>query len=204
MIKKCIICNNDFDAKGSQKTCSKICSKEHKLRNNRKLTKEWKVKNSERNLLANKIWKDNNREYCKIQAQKPEYKQRRMEYRRSDKYKERTNARHKERYNNDINYKMAHILRGLSSRIRVAGSIKNNTTIELLGCTFIEAKQYIEKLFLDGMTWKNNTKKGWHIDHIVPIASFDLTNPEEQKKCFHYTNLQPLWWKDNLNKGCKY
>lgn len=44
---------------------------------------------------------------------------------------------------------------------------------------------------------------GWHIDHIVPCASFDLSKPEEQKKCFHYTNLQALWWRDNIVKGDK-
>lgn len=52
------------------------------------------------------------------------------------------------------------------------------------------------------MSWKN--KSEWHIDHIRPISSFDLNNPEEQAKCFHYTNLQPLWAIDNLKKGAKY
>ena len=53
------------------------------------------------------------------------------------------------------------------------------------------------------MTWKNWGVKGWHLDHIIPCASFDLSLPEEQKKCFHYTNLQPLWAEDNLSKGSK-
>ena len=53
------------------------------------------------------------------------------------------------------------------------------------------------------MTWKNHGLKGWHIDHIIPCAAFDLTKEEEQKKCFHYSNLQPLWWIDNLKKSNK-
>ena len=52
------------------------------------------------------------------------------------------------------------------------------------------------------MSWGNYGK--WHVDHIRPCASFNLVNEEEQKKCFHYTNLQPLWAKDNLSKGSKY
>jgi hypothetical protein len=53
------------------------------------------------------------------------------------------------------------------------------------------------------MTWDNYGKKGWHVDYILPCASFDLTKEEEQKKCFHYTNLQPLWWLDNIKKSDK-
>lgn len=53
------------------------------------------------------------------------------------------------------------------------------------------------------MTWDNWNFKGWHIDHIIPCSSFNLNNLEEQKKCFHYTNLQPLWWWENLSKSNK-
>ena len=76
-------------------------------------------------------------------------------------------------------------------------------TLELIGCdreTFIS---YIEKQFTEGMTWENYGLKGWHVDHIVPLSSFDLTIESEVKKACHYTNLQPLWWKDNLEKGNK-
>jgi hypothetical protein len=60
---------------------------------------------------------------------------------------------------------------------------------------------HLESQFQQGMTKDNYGK--WHVDHITPCARFDLTQPTEQKKCFHYTNLQPLWAEQNLKKGCK-
>ena len=50
------------------------------------------------------------------------------------------------------------------------------------------------------MTWQNYGD-GWHIDHIHPCAAFDLTDPEQQKACFHWSNLQPLWAIDNFRKS---
>jgi len=72
--------------------------------------------------------------------------------------------------------------------------------MKLVGCSIDQLKQHIEKQFKKGMSWDNWGIYGWHIDHIKPCASFDLTKESEQKKCFHYTNLQPLWAKENLKK----
>jgi len=80
---------------------------------------------------------------------------------------------------------------------------KSQSTASLLGCTVKELKQHLEKQFQNGMTWSNYGKNGWEIDHIRPCASFDLSKPEEQKKCFHYTNLQPLWAVENYKKHDK-
>lgn len=74
----------------------------------------------------------------------------------------------------------------------------------LVGCSGEQLAAHLESLFVDGMTWQNYGKNGWHIDHKRPCASFDLTDPEQQKQCFHYTNLQPLWWWDNIAKSDKY
>ena len=81
---------------------------------------------------------------------------------------------------------------------------KNKKTEELTGCTFEELRDHLSKQFKIGMTWNNYGAKGWTIDHIKPCASFNLTLEEEQRKCFHYTNLQPLWAKENLIKSNKY
>ena len=63
---------------------------------------------------------------------------------------------------------------------------------------------HLEALFQPGMTWDNHAIDGWHIDHIRPCTSFDLTDPEQQRQCFHYTNLQPLWAFDNISKSDKW
>jgi hypothetical protein len=103
----------------------------------------------------------------------------------------------------DPEFKIVKTLRSrLGNAIRRQNSIKNNTTIELLGCSVSFLKGYLEAKFKEGMTWGNHGE--WHIDHIKPCASFNLLDEEEQKKCFHYTNLQPLWASENLSKGCKY
>lgn len=123
-------------------------------------------------------------------------------YRSKSEVIQRINEKHIERYYNDPCYKILHTLRG---RMKVVFKSKNllkkNSTIELLGCTVREAIEHIEKQFKEGMTWKNHSVKGWHIDHIRPCSSFDLTDPEQQKQCFNYKNLQPLWAKDNLSKN---
>jgi len=105
----------------------------------------------------------------------------------------------------DINYKILLVLRSRIGKLLKYKSIsKYRPTIKLLGCIVPELKLHLEKQFKPGMTWNNHGRYGWHIDHIVPCASFDLSDTEQQKKCFHYTNLQPLWAKENLMKGAKF
>ena len=79
---------------------------------------------------------------------------------------------------------------------------KSNRTKKLTGCELPFLKGYLEAKFTEGMTWENHGS--WHVDHIRSCCSFDLTQEEEQKKCFHYTNLQPLWARDNLSKEGKF
>ena len=98
------------------------------------------------------------------------------------------------------------LMKTLRSRLTIALKRKNakksKSTLELTGCEFSFLKDYLEAKFKEGMTWENHGE--WHLDHIRPCCSFDLTIEEEQKKCFHYTNLQPLWAEENLSKGGAY
>lgn len=81
------------------------------------------------------------------------------------------------------------------------GRDKSAATLELLGCTVEQFKAHLESLWLPGMSWENYNYRGWHIDHRDPVALADLSDPDQQKKCFHYTNLQPLWREVNQSKG---
>lgn len=97
---------------------------------------------------------------------------------------------------NNLRSRIPHALK--SKKARKAGK-----TIELLGCSVQELKVRLEEIFLPGMTWGNYGFYGWHVDHIKPCASFDLSKPEQQKICFHFSNLQPLWAVDNIRKGAR-
>jgi hypothetical protein len=77
----------------------------------------------------------------------------------------------------------------------------STSSAKLLGCTIPSLMFHLESKFQSGMTWENYGD--WHIDHIKPCAAFDLTIEDEQLKCFHYTNLQPLWAKENRMKSDK-
>lgn len=111
-------------------------------------------------------------------------------------------ARTRHRMATDLNYVIRQKLR---TRIGMAlfrhGTEKSRSTVALLGCSIDELKRHIESLWKPGMTWENWKRHGWHVDHIRPCASFDLTDLDQQRQCFHYTNLQPLWAFDNLSKG---
>lgn len=87
--------------------------------------------------------------------------------------------------------------------IRTSRSHKVTGTTKLLGCTISELRKHLEKQFLPGMSWDNWARDGWHIDHRIPCACFDLSFPNQQKECFNYKNLRPMWAVDNLRKGAK-
>jgi hypothetical protein len=90
----------------------------------------------------------------------------------------------------------------LHCRLYMAVQEKTGKTMELVGCSKDDLLVHLESKFTEGMTWENYGK--WHIDHIRPCASFNLEDREEQKRCFHWTNLQPLWAQDNIRKGAKF
>lgn len=97
------------------------------------------------------------------------------------------------------------IKHSLRSRLNHAinKDLKTGSAVDDLGCTIDELKLYLESKFSAGMTWNNWSRDGWHIDHIIPLSSFDLTDSEQLKKAIHYTNLQPLWAEENCKKDPK-
>lgn len=110
---------------------------------------------------------------------------------------------YRKKYNSNINIK---IINNLRKKIALAlkGQNKSKSMKKLLGCNAEYLKFWLECKFQRGMTWQNYGRKGWHIDHIKPCSLFNLTKESEQKKCFNYRNLQPLWALDNIRKSNKY
>lgn len=102
--------------------------------------------------------------------------------------------------NRNIQFRLRKILRSrLCNALRHQKSYKCNSTIGLLGCSIQDFKIYLETKFEVGMSW-NNYGSVWHIDHIMPCAIFDLSRTEHQKRCFHFSNLQPLFASENQKK----
>lgn len=109
------------------------------------------------------------------------------------------------KYQTNLEYKLAACMRArITTGLRAQKLKKNSKTTDLIGCSIKALKSHLESLFTEGMTWENYGKDGWEIDHIKPISKFNLTKENEQRICFHYTNLQPLWREDNLIKSNKY
>lgn len=124
--------------------------------------------------------------------------------RNPEKAKASLNDWHRRKYKEDPLYRLVCLVRCRISEVTRTNRLKGHkSSMKYLGCTVEEFKTHLENQFQPGMTWDNNTHFGWHIDHIKPIASFDLSDPKQRDEAFHYTNLQPLWWKDNLRKGKK-
>lgn len=155
-----------------------------------------------------KQWYKNNQQHQKLKAAE-RYIQNKEEIK--NKIKTRWNAlteeekavyRHKsrQREKNNPNYKAIK-----ACRRRLAKYVKNKqyNSVELIGCSPLELRSYLESLWTKGMSWENYGFYGWHIDHKRPISSFDFSCAEQIRQCFHYSNLQPLWAKDNLAKGSK-
>lgn len=149
--------------------------------------------------------KEKNRAYVIAKTRRdPEWaakqRSRGMEYRRRNRARAAVYVRNKRR--NDIGFRIADNLR---RRINAAlrGGIKSASTYALLGCSIDSFKMYFESKFTPGMSWEAFLNGEIHIDHIIPCSVFDMTKPEHQKACFHFSNLQPLSARDNLSKSSK-
>lgn len=175
----CKVCKTDkpFTSEYFPDRYGKYLRKTCKMCWNKHRTKyrnKWRMENYERDLENRKNWYKKNPTYLKEWT--------------------------KDKRKNDICFKLAGYYR---TRILQAlkGKEKNKKTVELLGCSIEEFKKYIEDKFKEGMNWENYGYRGWHIDHIIPCSKFNLSDINEQKNCFNYKNLQPLWAIENFKKG---
>ena len=198
---------------GLQSQCKECVKKikQEEYKNNKKqiLVKRKKhyLKNSEKKKAYQKQYRLDNLEIIKIKKQEFSEKNKvqiakyQKEY--LQKNKSHRNKLQKERYSNDIDFKLRINLRNRIYAV-LKGNYKSKSTTELLGCTIQELKKYLQSQFLRGMNWSNCGLNGWEIDHIKPCVLFDLSNSKQQKLCFNYRNLQPLWAEDNRSKADKF
>lgn len=158
-----------------------------------------------------KVYTKNNKKLVAKQVAKyyQEHKEERKVYqtvwleKNRKKVRARAKKRQDERLKNDPSFKLIRLLRDrVTKAIKKSYTKKASSTRELLGSSVAYVRKHLESQFVDGMSWDNHGE--WHIDHIRPCASFDLSDPEQQKECFNYKNLQPLWAKDNLSKGDRF
>ena len=150
-------------------------------------------KNKEALLKKNKEWRDKNPE--KISINKKEYY-----LKNKAKIIEQKRLRDIERRKTDHMFRMKkNLRRRLSSALESKGLRKSSRTQRLIGCSVLELKSHLESMFKPGMTWENYGI--WHVDHIIPLSSFDLRDEAQLLKACHYTNLQPLWAEENLRKS---
>ena len=174
------------------------CKKEKQLKYSKIFYKEYWKKN--RHTLK-ESQKPKNRKY--YSQNKEKIKDKSSKYYQQNRLKciKRNTKRKLKRYDVDYVFKMAQIFRArLNVTLRKIKIQKEVRSKDLVGCDWNTLKNYIESKFQPGMTWDNHGTYGWHVDHIIPCSLFNLTKIEDQKKCFHYTNLQPLWAKENLVK----
>lgn len=222
MNKTCIRCNNEkvlsdfYKDKRRKDGYTGICKECRKIEN-----REYRVENLSVLKAYGLQYRKDNPDYFRnwYQENKDEFNKKNNKKRRDnrDVFRERQRiylSRNKEKYNEtfrkyikrrkktDVNFKLRlHLRTRIYQAIKYKKAIKYAKTFELVGCTIEELKKHLEKSFSPGMKWSNYGK--WHVDHILPCASFDLVDPEQQRQCFRYTNLQPLWAHDNFVKGAK-
>ena len=183
----------------NKRTKSGVCSE----------CKQCKLRNKRRYLAGN--GKEVIARYKKVYVQSSHGKEMIARYRK--KYSQSTEGKAKlstyrtNKYANDPQFRMKQLLRvrlhsALKRSVNGRVATKCGPTLGLLGCSMDFFMKYIQAQFTAGMTWERYGE--FHIDHIRPCASFDLTSKEQQKICFHWTNLQPLWAVDNLKKGARF
>ena len=177
----------------------KICSKKRRYyRTNRRRVLarncSYFKNNREKVRVSRLLWRKNNPE--KARAQRHLWAKN-----NPDKVRESTKRWLKSGSPKAENYRISNLLRR-----RILGALTGKTkaahTLELLGCSIEQFREHLQKQFRSGMQW-NNHGSVWEIDHKLPCASFDLSDPSQQRKCFHYSNMQPLFKQENREKRDK-
>ena len=173
--------------------------KQYRLDNDKKIKesmRQYRLDNDKKIKESMRQWRLDNKE--KIKQYRLDNKEKIKQWRLDNR--DYFNKYHQNRFKTDPIYKLIKTQRGRMWAV-LKGKNKSKSSVKLLGCSIEECWNHLEQQFKPGMTRDNYGL--WHVDHIIPCASFDLNDPKQQELCFHYTNLQPLWAIDNMKKGAK-
>lgn len=223
LLKTCSKCNTpkkleDFskdkskkDGKHSScKECKRNCDANYRKNNGdkkRQLDRDYYQKNSEKIKERSKEWYDNNKEHCSSIKKKwyeknfDKVKEYREDYKNKDpqKWTDYMRTYQRNRYQTDLQYRIKTIL---NKRIRDYANKKYQTTLDITGCSMEFFISWIESQFDENMSWGNQGSY-WDFDHVVPCASFDLTNEEQKFKCYNWSNIRPCEKRENIVKKDK-
>lgn len=189
----------------------KCCKKEYNIANKEKISNQHKIYHEENkqneDYLSNKRlntsnWASKNKDKIKEYEIKNKIKIQQYHLKYDKNNIEAKRIRYSKLYNSNKNFKLLEILRKrFYSALK--GTSKSKRTIEILGCTMDEFKQYIEQQFKPEMNWSNHGTI-WEIDHTIQCIMFDLTDPKQQEQCFHYSNMRPLFKTTDIAKSFGY
>ena len=149
--------------------------------------------------------RDRMRKHHEEYSKRPEVIEKRKRYRNLPHVKERTREmarmRSRKRAAESPAFRLVRAVRArVHDCLRKHHIKKSQRTFEYVGCSPDTLRLCLEARFEPGMTW-DNYGSAWHVDHIIPLSAYDLTDPEQQREAFHYTNLQPMWAHENMAKG---
>lgn len=175
-----------------RRACQKRWWERNKAQHN-ETVRAWRSKNKERHAASGKAWREANRPRMAVLSK-------RWYYANLDHARQLARTREAKR-RATVQGKAVKACRDrVYKALKRFSATKTARTVELLGCTVPFFIDHIAGQFKAGMTWENHGTV-WEIDHIVPVVKFDLTDPAQQRACFHYTNCQPLIRSDNRSKG---
>ncbi len=193
------------DPKLRRKAYKKFWAKNN-VESRKKSTKKWELNNKNKTKIYNDLNKDKikNRKSKWYYLNKNDVQTINKEWRlkNKDRLKKYKSCYNKTKESISVQYKLSNRLRQRLYKA-INGNFKSGSAVKDLGCSIEELKLHLESKFQSGMNWDNWTHDGWHIDHIKPLASFDLTDRNQLLEACHYTNLQPLWATDNIVKSDK-
>lgn len=190
----CKICREIQKKLSTPENYQKEYNKKYYVDNSLKIkdsTKAYRLANLEKNKQYHKTYNEINKDV--LLARKKKY---------AKDNRTAINTYWRERKINDPAFLVRSRIRNrFNIALKRQGTKKINKTMEYVGCSKEELKKHIEAQFVDGMTWDNKGK--WHIDHIKPLSSFDLSDEKQVFEAMNFCNLQPLWAEDNIKKSNK-